>query len=64
MAAMTISGLMFQVKGIPFLVFDVGGVLEMFDEADNTDAVVKEPTIDSLYAKLHGEVLAGLLLLT
>ena len=63
-ATVTDSGPLPQVKGIPFLVFDVGGVLEMFDEADNTDAVVKEPTLDSLYSKLHGEILASLLLLT
>lgn len=45
-----------QVKGIPFLVFDVGGVLEMFDQNINPEAVVWEPTIDALYAKLHSEL--------
>lgn len=46
-----------QVKGIPFLVFDVGGVLEMFDPSQNREAVVWEPTLDALYAKLQSEAL-------
>ena len=41
-----------QSRGIPFLVFDVGGVLEMFDPRENKGIVVWEPTAEALTAKL------------
>jgi len=44
-----------QVKGIPFVVFDVGGVLEMFDQESNQAAVILKPSIKSLYGKLKSE---------
>ena len=44
-----------QVKGIPFLAFDAGGVLEMFDQTANEDAVILEPGISALYTKIKGE---------
>ena len=40
------------MKGIPFLVFDAGGVLEMFDAKQHKDNVVPEPTLTSLADKL------------
>jgi hypothetical protein len=39
---------MLQVKGVPFLVFDAGGVLEMFDPKEFKDNVVFEPTLAAL----------------
>ena len=42
-----------QVKGIPFLAFDAGGVLEMFDSKVHKDNVVFEPTLGALSAKLN-----------
>lgn len=44
--------LILQVKGIPFLAFDAGGVLEMFDGKIHKDNVVLEPTLAALTAKL------------
>ena len=43
---------MLQVKGIPFLAFDAGGVLEMFNGKTHKDNVVLEPTLAALTAKL------------
>ena len=40
------------MKGIPFLVFDAGGVLEMFDPKEFEDNVVFEPTLAALKRKL------------
>ena len=45
-----------QVKGIPFLVFDAGGVLEMFDSKAFADNVVFEPTLAALKRKLSSVV--------
>ena len=45
-----------QVKGIPFLVFDAGGVLEMFDSKEFSDNVVFEPTLAALKRKLSSVV--------
>jgi hypothetical protein len=50
-----------QVKGIPFLAFDAGGVLEMFDPKEFEDNVVFEPTLAALKRKLahvvsHGRI--------
>ena len=47
---------MLQVKGIPFLVFDAGGVLEMFDSKAFADNVVFEPTLAALKRKLSSVV--------
>ena len=43
-----------QVKQIPLVVFDVGGIYEMMDFVSNPDAVVLDPTINGLAAKLTG----------
>jgi hypothetical protein len=43
-----------QVKGIPFVVFDAGGVLEMFDHRQHPDNVVFEPTLEALASRLNG----------
>ena len=48
-----------QVKGIPFLVFDAGGVLEMFDPKEFSDNVVFEPTLAALKRKLAHVVERG-----
>lgn len=48
-----------QVKGIPFLVFDAGGVLEMFDPKEFEDNVVFEPTLAALKRKLAHVVERG-----
>ncbi|KAK9805857.1 hypothetical protein WJX73_008965 [Symbiochloris irregularis] len=40
------------VKGIPFLVFDVGGTLEMFNGKAHPQNVVLEPSLEALTAKL------------
>jgi hypothetical protein len=48
-----------QVKGIPFLVFDAGGVLEMFDPREFEDNVVFEPTLAALKRKLAAVVAHG-----
>lgn len=40
------------MKGIPFLAFDAGGVLEMFNGKTHKDNVVLEPTLAALTAKL------------
>lgn len=42
-----------QVKGIPFLAFDAGGVLEMFSGKIYGSNVIFEPTIEALTAKLN-----------
>ena len=42
-----------QVKGIPFLAFDAGGVLEMFNGKVHKDNVVLEPTLAALTEKLN-----------
>lgn len=42
-----------QVKGIPFVAFDAGGVLEMFSGKQHPDNVVLEPTLDALTSKLR-----------
>ena len=48
--------MLLQVKGIPFLVFDAGGVLEMFDSKAFADNVVFEPTLAALKRKLSSVV--------
>ena len=47
------------MKGIPFLVFDAGGVLEMFDPKEFEDNVVFEPTLAALKRKLSAVVAHG-----
>ncbi len=41
------------MKGIPFVVFDAGGVLEMFDHRTHPDNVVFEPTLEALAYRLN-----------
>ena len=48
-----------QVKGIPFLVFDAGGVLEMFDGKVFKDNVMMNPTLDALKDKLNYVIAQG-----
>ena len=43
-----------QVKQIPLVAFDVGGIYEMLDFDANAEAVVLEPTLKGLTAKLTG----------
>ena len=50
------KSVLLQVKGIPFLVFDAGGVLEMFDSKEFSDNVVFEPTLAALKRKLSSVV--------
>ncbi len=47
------------MKGIPFLAFDAGGVLEMFDPKEFSDNVVFEPTLAALKRKLAHVVERG-----
>ena len=44
-----------QVKGIPFVVFDVGGVMEMINIKAHSDVVIRMPTLDALAARLSSE---------
>ena len=48
-----------QVKGIPFLAFDAGGVLELFDHHQYPDNIVWDPTAEGLSQRI-AEVSAGL----
>ena len=43
-----------QLKGLPFVVFDQGGVMEMIDNKGMAGNVILEPTADALYTKLSG----------
>lgn len=43
-----------QVKQIPLVAFDVGGIFEMLDYGVNADAIVHNPALDGLTAKLTG----------
>ena len=43
-----------QLKGLPFVVFDQGGVMEMIDSKGMAGNVILEPTADALYTKLSG----------
>jgi hypothetical protein len=47
------------VKGIPFVVFDAGGVLEMFDHRTHPDNVVFEPTLEALAYRLNSVSLSA-----
>ena len=42
-----------QVKGIPFLAFDAGGVLELFSGKIYKSNVIFDPTIEALTEKLN-----------
>lgn len=42
------------MKQIPLVAFDVGGIYEMLDFDANAEAVVLEPTLEGLTAKLTG----------
>lgn len=44
-----------QVKQIPLVAFDVGGIYEMLDFSSNTEAIVLDTTVDGLTAKLTGQ---------
>lgn len=42
-----------QVNGLPFVAFDAGGVLELFDYAANPQAIVWDPSGPALAARLQ-----------
>jgi hypothetical protein len=44
-----------QVKGVPFITFDVGGVGEMLEYVDHPDIIVMDTTAKSLSKRLQGE---------
>ena len=48
-----------QVKAIPFLTFDAGGVLELFDHERFGEVVVKDSTAEALAEKLGTVLDAG-----
>lgn len=48
-----------QVKAIPFLTFDAGGVLELFDHEKFDEVVVRDATPDALARKLDEVLSAG-----
>jgi len=52
-----VSGL--QVKAIPFLMFDAGGSLELFDHEEFDNIVVKQATAESLAAKMDSVLKGG-----
>ena len=43
---------MLQVKGIPFLAFDAGGVLELFNHHDYPNNIVWDPTAEGLSQRI------------
>ncbi|KAK9821580.1 hypothetical protein WJX81_008053 [Elliptochloris bilobata] len=47
------------VKGIPFIMFDVGGVVEMVDYKMHGDVVIPEPSMPALREKLIGVLRTG-----
>jgi len=42
------------VKQIPLVAFDVGGIYEMLDYGSNADAIILNPDLGGLTAKLTG----------
>ena len=50
-----------QIKAIPFVVFDAGGVLELFDHESFSDNVIKHATADALAKKLDDVLERGTL---
>lgn len=42
-----------QIKGIPFLAFDAGGVLELFDHEEHAGNVIKHATPAALASRLN-----------
>lgn len=50
-----------QVKAIPFLIFDAGGVLELFDHEEFKEIVVKYATADALASKIDEVLTSGAL---
>ena len=48
-----------QIKNIPFLVFDAGGVLELFDHEDFADNVIKYATSEALAHRLDEVLTTG-----
>lgn len=53
------SAWLLQVKAIPFLTFDAGGVLELFDHERYDEVVVRDATADALAQKLDEVLTAG-----
>jgi hypothetical protein len=47
------------VRAIPFLVFDAGGSLELFDHEKFDEIVVKQATAEALAAKMNGVLKGG-----
>lgn len=50
-----------QIKAIPFIVFDAGGVLELFNHESFSDNVIKHATSDALASKLDDVLERGTL---
>lgn len=48
-----------QVKAIPFLAFDAGGVLELFDHVNHSDNVVRRATPAALASRLNDILTEG-----
>ena len=44
-----------QVKGVPLISFDVGGIGEMLEYAEHEDVMVMESTAEALSQKLQGD---------
>ena len=44
-----------QVKGVPLISFDVGGIGEMLEYAEHEDVIVMESSAKALSQKLEGE---------
>ena len=43
-----------QLKGLPFIAFDQGGVMEMIDSRDIGRSIILEPSAEALQARLMG----------
>ena len=50
-----------QIKAIPFIVFDAGGVLELFSHESFSDNVIKHATSEALASKLDDVLERGTL---
>ena len=44
-----------QLKGLPFIAFDQGGVMEMIESRDLGNSIILEPSADALLTRLTGD---------
>ena len=58
-AAFCMTQLDLQVKGVPLIAFDVGGVGEMLHYSEHEDVIVMDSSAKSLASKLQGEGLSS-----